>query len=85
MDHDFGDSTTDKRFSSKGEACTGIGGYMDYVPSPNKWSPCSVEDFTAYYNAVDSWCLAECKVLYVLYPKDYHHIINITVVKKPSK
>jgi len=40
------------RHSSTGQPCTSIGGYMDYVPNPNRWSACSVEDLTRYYNKV---------------------------------
>ena len=66
MYHDFGDGgTSDNRVSSKGESCTGVGGYMDYIPNPNKWSPCSVEDFTNYFNLVEPWCLTERKCLYM--------------------
>ena len=31
MLHDFGAATSDPRFTRDGQACTGIGGYMDYV------------------------------------------------------
>ena len=61
MYHDFTDGDSrNERFSSKFPwiPCTNVGGYMDYRLSPNKWSDCSVEDFTEYYNSVDSWCLA---------------------------
>ena len=53
MDHDFvnGDPNQ-KRFSSTGAACTDIDSYMDYYKNLNKWSPCSVEDITQYYNQV---------------------------------
>merc|ERR1711931_120233 len=40
------------RTSSTGEACTDIDGYMDYYNDPNRWSPCSVEDLTEYYNEI---------------------------------
>jgi len=50
MSHDF----TGNRWNryEGGQACTNIGGYMDYTSSPNKWSPCSVGDFTRYYSWV---------------------------------
>jgi len=53
MDHDFlnGD-TNSPRVSSTGAACTNISSYMDYNNNPNKWSPCSVEDITTYYNSI---------------------------------
>merc|ERR1711981_1189431 len=59
MYHDFGATTSTNKYDSNGNICTGIGGYMDYQPSPNKWSTCSVEDFTRYYNSVNPWCLEE--------------------------
>ena len=40
------------RTSSSGAACTDVDGYMDYYVNPNKWSPCSVDDITQYYNQV---------------------------------
>ena len=62
MEHDFGiGGPADVRVSSKSKPCTGIGSYMDYQPNPNKWSDCSVEDFTAYYNSVKPWCLTPRK------------------------
>ena len=62
MYHDFGASTSTHRYDSNGNDCTGIGGYMDYVSNPNKWSTCSVEDYTTYYNRVNPWCLEACKL-----------------------
>ena len=66
MLHDFGRSTRDKRTAKNGDACTGVGGYMDYRPRPKKWSQCSVDDFTSYYNRETSngknWCLPLCKL-----------------------
>ena len=54
MEHDFeGGNLNRERFSKKGESCTGIGGYMDYRDNPTKWSPCSAEDFYAYFSAFD--------------------------------
>ena len=64
MYHDFGASTSTNKYDSNGNLCTGIGGYMDYVSNPNKWSTCSVEDYTTYYNSVNSWCLEPCKGVY---------------------
>ena len=59
MQHDFkNENTTHKRYSLIGELCTGIGGYMDYQPNPNKWSNCSVEDFRNYFSSVDA-CLGK--------------------------
>jgi len=62
MLHDFNGRPGNMRRSSRGEACTNVGGYMDYLSSPNRWSPCSVEDFTNYYNLVrrsrGRFCLA---------------------------
>ena len=55
MDHDFvsiSGNTKVNRTSSTGAACTNIDGYMDYYVNPNKWSPCSVEDITKYYNQI---------------------------------
>ena len=60
MSHDFGSSKYVHRYSSKGEDCTGIGGYMDYRQNPTKWSPCSVEDFNDYYKSNQPWCLTKC-------------------------
>merc|ERR1712113_684626 len=57
MAHDFGDSQSDPRYSSSGELCTNNGGYMDYLQNPYRWTSCSVEDFTAYYNRVNPFCL----------------------------
>ena len=47
------------RFSSASENCLNFKGYMSYDGDPKKWSPCSVEDFTTYFNdpEVDPWCL----------------------------
>ena len=62
MYHDFGSGGTwDTKYSASGELCTGVGGYMDYQSNPNRWSQCSVEDFTTYVNSVNPWCLDECK------------------------
>ena len=60
MKHDFSNENPDeeRRSTSTGELCTGIGGYMDYQPNPNKWSNCSVEDFKNYFSSVDA-CLGK--------------------------
>ena len=63
MTHDFKKKDRSNRYSSKQELCTGVGGYMDYYPNPNLWSKCSVEDFLAYYNSFDKWCLQSCEYL----------------------
>merc|ERR1712029_1145747 len=53
MAHDFTNNNPDSpRYSSTGQPCTDIDSYMDYYNDPNRWSPCSVEDITAYYNSV---------------------------------
>ena len=59
MEHDFlnGD-TNQKRYDSKGRLCTGQGGVMDYSQKAvDKWSTCSVEDFTKYFNSMTTYCL----------------------------
>lgn len=48
MHHDF--SSSGGHRYSRGHICTNIGGFMDYGPNPNKWSPCSVEDFQTFFN-----------------------------------
>jgi len=62
MKHDFNGSPSNKRYTDVGnQLCTGVDGYMDYYNEPNKWSPCSVQDFTNYYNSVltsqGEWCM----------------------------
>merc|ERR1711863_45800 len=52
MYHDFTSSRGNRYYN--GQACTNIGGYMDYTTSPTRWSPCSVGDFTSYYSYVNS-------------------------------
>ena len=55
MQHDFHKDQFDNRnprFDSKNNPCTGIGGYMDYYGEETRFSTCSVEDFTKYYNNV---------------------------------
>ena len=61
MFHDFKSNRANK-YTSTRELCTGVGGYMDYQPSPNIWSACSVEDFEKYYNHLDKWCLTSRKI-----------------------
>ena len=74
MYHDFGSGGTwDTKYSASGELCTGVGGYMDYQSNPNRWSQCSVEDFTTYVNSVNPWCLDECK-FYHLYSSIYDRL-----------
>jgi hypothetical protein len=53
MNHDFKSLNLQKleRFSRNGETCTNIGAAMDYGQA-HRWSRCSVEDFTTYYNKV---------------------------------
>jgi len=61
MKHDFEERSKSNKNSSKGEPCTKIDGIMDYKSKNRFWSPCSVEDFTNWYNEVLSkqgkWCL----------------------------
>ena len=45
MSHDF-----DDKHGGKGGKCNGQG-IMSYGDAPNKWSACSVADFTGYYNS----------------------------------
>ena len=55
MSHDFGSGgTNDVRRDSQGNSCTGINGLMDYGArsSVDKFTTCSKEDFTAFYNRV---------------------------------
>ena len=65
MQHDFGSGgTSDVRYDSQGNRCTGINGLMDYGArsSVDKFSSCSKEDFRTWYNQVvqtyGSFCLA---------------------------
>merc|ERR1712029_129074 len=66
ISHDFSNSNENppppkiNRYSSTGQPCTDVGGYMDYFGIPNTWSPCSVEDMTSYYNEVgpDNYCMS---------------------------
>ena len=51
MYHDFSNGDPNQpRYSLTNAPCTDIDSYMDYYNDPNKWSPCSVDDITAYYN-----------------------------------
>ena len=60
MFHDFENGNLDDtRYSSTGESCSGIGGYMDYKSYPNKWSKCSVEDFQNYFARLNEVCLGK--------------------------
>ena len=70
MSHDFGNGgTTDVRRDSQGNSCTGINGVMDYGArsAVDKWTTCSKEDFTAFYNRMvqtyGSFCLT-CGLCY---------------------
>jgi hypothetical protein len=59
MSHDFNNGDTkQKRVDSKGRACSGLNGVMDYnQKSVDKWSTCSVEDFVKYFNSAQPYCL----------------------------
>ena len=66
MHHDF-KSKGGQRYSRRtGEPCnkddfgTPIGGFMSYAAKKDKWSQCSVEDFTRYYQAKKCFCLEDC-------------------------
>jgi hypothetical protein len=52
MFHDFNGGNVNSARNEGGQPCTNVGGIMDYRSNPNKWSPCSVGDFTRYYQAV---------------------------------
>ena len=52
MRHDF-----DEGHGGKNNKCNGQG-LMSYGDQPEKWSTCSVTDFTAHYNnEKNNWCL----------------------------
>ena len=56
MNHDFDDETGEAKYSKDGKNCTGVGKIMDYEANNKgylgeKWSKCSVEDFTRYFNS----------------------------------
>ncbi len=57
MEHDFNDDPRNKRVDSKGRPCSGVGGVMDYYGTVNKWSTCSVEDFTKLVDSMKTFCL----------------------------
>ena len=63
MAHDFGETKDEPRYSSTSENCLNAKGYMSYDANPKIWSPCSVEDFTAYFQSVYNWCLSTRKNL----------------------
>ena len=57
MSHDFqGPNGNQARIAKDGSTCTGIGSLMDYgannggTSNLEKWSQCSKEDLTSYYN-----------------------------------
>ena len=60
MKHDF-----DESHGGDSSACNGEG-LMSYGTKPQKWSTCSVSDFTAHYNAIlqhiNSWCLERMSI-----------------------
>lgn len=56
MRHDFIKTPGGVRLDSKGKSCTNIGGIMDYFGTADKWTSCSVEDFTALANQ-QGFCL----------------------------
>ena len=69
MYHDFGQTTSDIRYDSNGNRCTGLNGLMDYGSrsSVDKFTTCSKEDFTTWYrrviNTYGSFCLTCGKIL----------------------
>ena len=65
MYHDFGSGgTSDIKYDSNGNRCTGINGLMDYGArsSVDKFTTCSREDFVRWYqrviNTYGEFCLA---------------------------
>jgi hypothetical protein len=55
MKHDFIEPLSIPKgiiYDSNGDSCTDIYGVMDNKPLVQKWSKCSVESFTEYYNEV---------------------------------
>ena len=71
MYHDFGNGgTSDIKYDSNGNRCTGINGLMDYGArsSVDKFTTCSKEDFVRWYQRVIStygeFCLACGKMCY---------------------
>ena len=58
MEHDFNDDYPEEhRLDSKKRPCSGVGGVMDYYNEKTCWSTCSVEDFKAYVNSMEKFCL----------------------------
>ena len=64
MYHDFGNGgTSDIKYDSSGNRCTGINGLMDYGSRSrvDKFTTCSKEDFASWYRRVvqtyGSFCL----------------------------
>ena len=56
------------RYDSNNNICHGIGAIMDYFqPDYNKWSTCSKEDFTTYYNSVVSFLIATSLLKIILF------------------
>ena len=88
MSHDFGNGgTNDIRYDSQGNRCTGINGVMDYGArnALDKWTTCSKEDFTAFYNRMiqtyGSFCLTCGECCYLFLVKNYpFHLCHIFVV-----
>ena len=73
MYHDFGNGgTSDIKYDSQGNRCTGLNGLMDYGARRNvdKFSTCSREDFAAWYQRVvgtyGSFCLS-CSGRFLFY------------------
>jgi hypothetical protein len=64
MPHDFIDPYSNPkniRRDSVGNSCTNVNGVMDYYVTVQKWTTCSVEALTSYYNYLVSrggYCLA---------------------------
>ncbi len=56
MSHDFNETPGVTRRDSRGNSCTNIGGVMDYYGKVDKWTSCSIEDFTALTNK-QGFCL----------------------------
>jgi hypothetical protein len=55
MPHDFIDPYADPksiRYDSNGNSCTDLNGIMDYSAATERWTTCSVEKLTAYYNSI---------------------------------
>ena len=56
--HDFNGNPSNNRYTSDGQLCTGVGGFMDYQNVDTNWSPCSKEDFNNYANSLGAFfCL----------------------------